>query len=97
MTAHESRQTRVNLAELERQGWVRQSVLSEPRLGEIVETYRSLGYEVLLIPVLVACAAERKAGACTSCFEGDPEPERYQVVYTRKRTGDAGTGHDTPC
>ncbi len=92
--AHGTRQTPVNLAELEREGWVRQSVASEPRLSEIAETYRSLGYEVLLIPVLVACAAEREAGGCTSCFDGDPNPERYQVVYTRRRADAPDSGDD---
>lgn len=33
---------------LESEGWIRQSTLGEPRLSEIVGTYRRLGYEVRL-------------------------------------------------
>ena len=66
------------------EGWIRQSVASEPRLGEAVELYESLGFEVLLIPVLSECASEGGAGTCTACFGADENPDRYKVIYTRR-------------
>ncbi|MBI5441368.1 MAG: hypothetical protein HY900_09180 [Deltaproteobacteria bacterium] len=76
------------------EGWQRQSVLSEPRLSEAVELYESLGFEVRLVPVLDEGAAEGQGGACVSCFGADGDPGRFQVVYTRPRTG--GTGDPPP-
>jgi hypothetical protein len=68
-------------------GWTRKNVASEPRLGEAVEMYRSLGFEVLLVPVLEECAAEGSEGRCTTCFGADENPDRYKVVYTRPKAG----------
>ena len=34
--------------ELAEEGWVKQTTIGEPRLSEIVELYRSFGYEVRL-------------------------------------------------
>jgi len=70
---------------LEAEGWRRQSVASEPRLSEAVEMYRSLGQDVLLVPVLRVCATEGGVGSCTACFDGDEDPDRYQVIYTRPK------------
>ncbi|NOY46576.1 MAG: hypothetical protein GXP50_14165 [Deltaproteobacteria bacterium] len=72
------------LAELERAGWVRRSVACEPRLSEIVETYRSLGYEVRLLPAAAVCGSRKDGTECTACFDGDPNPDRYQLVLTRE-------------
>ncbi len=58
-------------------------MLTEPRLSEAVELYRSLGFEVLLVPVLEACASEGGEGSCTACFGADADPDRFKVVYTR--------------
>jgi len=33
---------------LEKEGWIRQTAIGEPRLSEIIELYKSLGYEVRL-------------------------------------------------
>ena len=75
----------VDLERLAAEGWERQHVDTEPRLSEAVETYESLGFEVLLVPVLQVCAAEGEGGGCTACFEGDSDPDRYKVIYTRRR------------
>ena len=32
--------------EMEKEGWIKQTTIGEPRLSEIVELYESLGYEV---------------------------------------------------
>ncbi|MBI5018100.1 MAG: hypothetical protein HZB55_21760 [Deltaproteobacteria bacterium] len=76
------------------EGWTRQNVASEPRLSEAVETYESLGFEVLLVPVLQECASEGEAGRCTACFGADENPDRYQVIYTRRRASAAGRGEE---
>jgi hypothetical protein len=74
------------------EGWTRQSVASEPRLSEAVQTYRSLGFEVRLVPVLQECASEGGAERCTTCFGADEDPERYQVIYTRPGADAVGDG-----
>ena len=66
--------------ELVRKGWERRSILDEPRLSEVVETYRGLGLEVLLRDL-----EPGSAEACTVCTDG--APGRYRVVYTRPTSG----------
>lgn len=39
-------------AELEQQGWTKRFVMDEPRLSEVVELYKFLGYEVKLDPII---------------------------------------------
>ena len=68
---------------LKKEGWVRQFVASEPRLSEMVETYRSIGFEVRLEQVLTGKdAKEDECKECHICFEGEPK-EKYMVIYTR--------------
>lgn len=63
-------------------GWVRQFMADEPRLGEAVAEYRKLGFEVWLEPVdPEACAA---AGGCTACFADPAQAQRFKVIYTRR-------------
>ena len=62
--------------ELEAQGWTRQSVMDEPRLTELVDMYKELGFEVHLEPF----DPDEEEG-CMTCM--DQEPERYKVIYTR--------------
>lgn len=82
----------VNVEKLADEGWQRQHVDCDPRLREAVETYESLGFEVLLVPVLAVCASEGQSGTCTACFEADSDPEKYKVIYTRKRA--KGSEHE---
>ena len=65
--------------ELEKEEWVRQTTIGEPRLSEIVELYKSLGYEVRLEPVKVNDLDD----ACRRCYEG--ETNEVKTVYVRKR------------
>ena len=65
------------------EGWVRKNVASEPLLGETVEMYRELGYEVRLVPLLDQRATEGGEGSCTACYSGE-DPARYQIIYVRK-------------
>jgi hypothetical protein len=68
---------------LKKEGWVRQFVASEPRLSEMVATYRSIGFEVRLEQVLTGKdAKEDECKECRICFEGEPK-EKYMVIYTR--------------
>jgi hypothetical protein len=62
--------------ELEAKGWTRQNVTDEPRLSELVEMYKELGFEVLLEPFVPA-----EEDDCTTCIA--QEPERYKIIYTR--------------
>jgi len=62
---------------LEKEGWLKRSILDEPRLSEVVAMYTELGLEVKVVDV--------KSGdvdGCTSCLDG--APDRYTVVYTRE-------------
>ena len=74
--------------ELADAGWERRFIASEPRLGEAVELYESIGFEVLLDPLpsedeMRGAGCEEKG--CTACFELDRE--RYKIIYTRAREG----------
>lgn len=68
-------------AELLAQGWTRQTTIGEPRLSEVVETYRSLGYDVEVIE-------HRSVGdACGVCFEaGAAQGAVYGDIYLRKKS-----------
>jgi hypothetical protein len=37
--------------ELKKEGWEKRFIIDEPRLSEMVEQYKELGFEVLLEPV----------------------------------------------
>ncbi len=74
-------------AELLAQGWERRFIYDEPRLSEAVEIYRELGFEVALLPVAPDDVD------CSECMK--EEPERYRVIYTRKR-GTSGKGNGDP-
>ncbi len=71
-------------AELRAQGFTRQTTIGEPRLSELVATYRALGYEVEVI--------EHRAEGddCGACFEAGKEAGLvYGDIYLRKKPGAA--------
>jgi hypothetical protein len=69
-------------AELLAAGWVKQTTIGEPRLSEIVENYRSLGYEVHVVEHV-----EQADGGCNTCFGAGKEMGQiYGDVYVRKGT-----------
>jgi hypothetical protein len=70
--------------ELLRQGWVRRFNGEEPRVSEMVESYRAMGLEVWLEPGLIG-----DEGECRTCFNAEGFEERYKTVYTR---GEASSG-----
>lgn len=66
---------------LMQQGWIRRTTIGEPRLSEVVENYRAMGYEVHV---------ERFGGvegSCTTCYDAtDPSSENqvWGTVYVRQ-------------
>ena len=63
---------------LEKEGWTKRSILDEPRLSEVAETYLALGFEIKLVPVDTDSIT-----GCTSCLEGDIG--NYRIIYTKPR------------
>jgi len=61
--------------ELKKEGWEKRFTIDEPRLSEMAEQYKELGFEVLLEPV------DLSSEECTSCMTTDPK--RYKTIYTR--------------
>ena len=76
--------------ELLKAGWERRFLAGEPRLSEMVELYRSIGFEVLVEPLPTKEEMAEEGGCsdrgCTACLDGDPD--RYRIIYTRA-CGDA--------
>lgn len=69
--------------ELLAEGWIKQTSIGEPRLSEIVENYRSLGYEVRVVEHM-----EQSDGGCNTCFDAGKEMGQvYGDVYIRKGVG----------
>ena len=67
--------------ELKKEGWEKRFTIDEPRLSEIVEQYKELGFEVLLEPVDIS------SEECTTCITGFHD--RYMTIYTRKKSDSA--------
>jgi len=63
--------------QLAQAGWKKQTTYDEPRLSELVEMYRAIGYEVHLEPF----TPEGNPG-CSECMQ--LTPEKYQTIYIRK-------------
>jgi hypothetical protein len=67
--------------ELLAQGWTKQTTIGEPRLSEIVENYRKMGYEVHVIEH----PAEESGDSCNTCFSADAEHGKMSGdVFIRK-------------
>jgi hypothetical protein len=65
--------------ELARQGWEKQSTNDEPRLSELVETYKEIGFEIHLEPF----HPDEEPG-CTECMK--ISPDNYKTIYIRKKS-----------
>jgi len=61
--------------QFKKEGWEKRFTIDEPRLSEMAEQYKELGFEVLLEPV------DLSSEECTSCMTVDPK--RYKTIYTR--------------
>ena len=65
------------------QGWQLQTTIDEPRLSELAENYRSLGYEVLIV----------REGVTLGCGACDPG-SRVGGLYLRRGVKSAHDGID---
>lgn len=65
--------------ELKKQGWLKRTTIDEPRLSEIIEEYKSLGYEVRLEAVKLEDLDEE----CRKCYEN--QIDQLRTVYVRKK------------
>ena len=63
--------------DLKKEGWEKRFTMDEPRLSEMAEQYKELGFEVLLEPV------DPSSEECTVCITASPD--RYRTIYTRKK------------
>ena len=63
--------------DLRKEGWEKRFTMDEPRLSEMAEQYKELGFEVLLEPV------DPSSEECTTCITASPD--RYRTVYTRRK------------
>jgi hypothetical protein len=66
--------------DLKKEGWEKRFTIDEPRLSEMAQQYRELGFEILLEPV------DTSSEECTACIT--PFSERYKTIYTRRLTQD---------
>ncbi|MEO6352756.1 MAG: hypothetical protein ABI575_06330 [Oxalobacteraceae bacterium] len=65
------------------QGWTKQTTIGEPRLSEIAENYRQLGYEVTIVQHPV----EATDDSCNTCFSAGPDDGQIAGdLYIRKGT-----------
>jgi hypothetical protein len=64
--------------ELRKEGWEKRFTIDEPRLSEMVEQYKELGFEVLLEPV------DTSSEECTTCII--TFRDRYKTIYTRQKS-----------
>ncbi len=62
--------------ELRKQGWEKRFTIDEPRLSDMVEQYKELGFEILLEPV------DTSSEECTTCITAFHD--RYKTIYTRR-------------
>jgi hypothetical protein len=70
--------------ELVKAGWERRFVTSEPRLSEMVDMYKEIGFEVHLEPLPSKEELDDggcEESGCTACF--DLDRERYRIIFTR--------------
>lgn len=66
--------------ELLAQGWIKRTTIGAARVPELVDNYRSMGYEVCVIDHPV----ETSGDSCNTCFSDGPEgAESYGDIYIR--------------
>jgi aspartate aminotransferase-like enzyme len=65
--------------ELKKEGWEKRFTMDEPRLSEMAEQYKALGFEVLLEPV------DTSSEECTTCLKDPAFSQLYKTIYTRHK------------
>ncbi len=74
---------------LQQQGWILRTTIGEPRLSEVVENYRAMGYEVHVERFGMtppSAGAKQNGESCTVCFDAVDLTQASQVwgsVYVR--------------
>ena len=69
------------------EGWERRFIACEPRLSEMIEMYKEIGFEVHLEPLPSKEEMDRSGceeSGCTACYDADPE--RYRIIFTRQKS-----------
>ena len=92
---HEGNQENDKVSMLEKEGWTRQFVASEPRLSEAVQIYTEAGLEVYLLPLPKGetdDTQEAHDGECRKCFQG--LEDQHKIIFTRPQKGHAGRKDD---
>ena len=64
-----------------REGWKRLTTIGEPRLSEIAENYRLMGYEVHVEYFDTGAAGD---DGCTTCYEDGAASQEWGTVYVRQ-------------
>ena len=61
-------------------GWEKMSTLSEPRLSEMAENYRAIGFEIEVREV------QRSEGECNVCFDEDNIGSQvFGTIFVRRK------------
>lgn len=74
---------------LAQQGWILRTTIGEPRLSEVVDNYRIMGYEVHVEhfgPIRTEASVNPGEAACTTCFDAADRSKAAQAwgsVYVR--------------
>jgi len=68
----------ITAEQLSQEEWTKRCSLTEPRLSEMVELYRQLGFEVLSVPIK---SSDLPREGCRESFL--IQYERYKTIYTR--------------
>jgi hypothetical protein len=63
--------------------WERRSIIDNDRVGEQVEMYEEIGFEVMVKDVDPEHLPEEY---CKECFIANPE--KYKILYTRKKVAE---------
>ena len=69
------------VSRLQGEGWILRTTIGEPRLSEVAENYRAMGYEVH-----VELFGEPGGSGCTTCFDAADRSQQSQAwgsVYVR--------------
>ncbi|HNQ62627.1 MAG: hypothetical protein ILNGONEN_00903 [Syntrophorhabdaceae bacterium] len=71
--------------ELINAGWAKRFVACEPRLTEMVEMYKEIGFKVHLEPLPSKEEIDAQGcneNECTACF--DVDRDRYRIIFTKQ-------------
>jgi hypothetical protein len=72
-------------------GWRRLTTLSEPRLSEMAENYKALGYEVEVRDI----QRTEGEGSCNTCFDAGAEMGQvFGTLYVRRKDDGAEANND---